>query len=458
MLIRHEKIYRKNPEADSERLKNIVKVNKEALARNERVPVILGHTPGSGHTEFLTLDCGDIIDLECDDEFIYADLELDDALEDAIKRHRGKSIELYNDDRIFPLSLLSHNRPALELEGLKVGKFEREGDKQTFILEEEIMPEETKEVVKNESNLGSTQDWGHPELSQQSMENLFAEVLLHSDLAAAVKSLLEEVSAIKQKSEQLDWLFEEDESEEEMVAEDAEVEAEEHPELPKDEIEQIAEDHVAEGKGEEIEKNEGEVGEKALQPQPAENKAPEQPKEEFERVAVRERKRLGEKDKEGNEPEKESMAMASGTNTFIANTKVKKHEYSELEDEVETQKGLVQKYALIIESESKEKNELLKKYQMLERKNSLLELNKKYEFDVDEEMYLVSAMDDVQFDTHKKIIVTRYSCPPVNKAAVNVAVINDDADVIPAREVERIAKYALANKCSWNEAKERMKG
>jgi hypothetical protein len=416
MLIEKKKVYKLNPDCDSARLLEIVRVNNEAFARGERTPLCLGHTPGESSTEFLTIDVGEGKNFTTDGEFVLCDLEIDEAFAEAVKRHRGVSVELWSDNRIFPISLLAHNRPALELEPIK---YSREGDHSTATISE---PEEDTEM------------------DASAVKNIVAEVLLGSDLSAQVKALTDAVSkltvqtsAMSEQNEKLSWLFEEEaeeeamaeeaaESPEEAVAEDAEAEAEEHPELPPEEIEKIAEDHVAEGKGEE--------------------------KPEVE--------------------EKNDMAMPSGTNTFVPSTGTgggeppkKKKNYEELALESETfrlsaenQKTLADGLASQVQAVAEEANTakaalatLERKYKMLDRKNELIVLAQKYQFDPEAEMKLVENMDDAQFDTHKKTVVVRYAMPPVNTPPVVVGELDKpngpDLEVIPQKEVTRVAKYAM---------------
>ena len=233
------------------------------------------------------------------------------------------------------------------------------------------------------------------------------------------------------------------ESPEEAIAEDAEAEAAEHPELPPETVEQIAEDHVAEGKGEETPKVE---------------------KEEMKEPEV----------------EKNDMAMPSGTNTFVPSTdigatsKKKKKNYEELALESETyrlaaanQEKIANTYASQIEAVAAEKNdattrlaEIERKYSMLNRKNELLVLANKYEFDVEAEMKLVEGMADDQYETHKKLVVVRYSMPPVKKAPVSVGELPNDSKqetVIPQAKVAQVAKYAMEHKISWKDAFEKLK-
>ena len=133
MKLLKQKIYRKNQDADTDRLLKIVKVNNDRISQGERSPIVIGHTPGEDATKFLTLDVGSQCNFQTDGEFVYSDWDIDDAFEEAVKRHRGKSIELWSDDVVYPLSLLSHNRPALELEQTK---YSRVGEHETVTLPE----------------------------------------------------------------------------------------------------------------------------------------------------------------------------------------------------------------------------------------------------------------------------------------------------------------------------------
>jgi hypothetical protein len=452
MFIEKKKIYRLNPDADASRLLEIVKVNNEAIERGERCPICLGHTEGDDAAQFLTIDVGEGKNFTTDGEFILCDLEIDEAFAEAAKRHRGVSVELWSDNRVFPISLLAHNRPALELEPVR---YSREGEHTTQTITEP----ETEEI----------------EMDVMTVKNLIGECIAQSDLAAQIKSLTDAVSQVSvqvqahsEEAEKLKWLFEGEgseeegvmpeegmeselppevaeeeatESPEEAIAEDAEAEAGEHPELPPEEIEQIAEDHVSEGKGEETPKVEKE---------------------------------------EEPEVEKNDMAMPSGTNTFVPSTNTgttpqkKKKNYEELALESETyrlsaanQKKIANTYASQIEAVATEKNdatarlaEVERKYSMLNRKNELLVLANKYEFDVEAEMKLVKDMTDDQYETHKKLVVVRYSMPPVKKAPVSVGELPGDSkqeNIIPQAKVAQVAKYAMEHKISWKDAFEKLK-
>ena len=444
MKVLDKKIYRLNPDCDSARLLEIVRVNNEAITRGERCPVCLGHTPTQEATDYLTIDVGEAKNFRCDGEFILCEIDIDDAFAEAVKRHRGVSVELWSDNRLFPISLLAHNRPALELEPVK---YSREGDHSTATITE---PEEDENM------------------DASAIKEIVSECLMASDLTAQIKSLADTVGALSlqvqehgETQQKLQWLFDEEQGEEgeegegaegeaaepvaEKVAEDVEVESGEHPELPPEEIEQIAEDHVAEGKEEEPEPNKPEVEEK---------------------------NELG-------------MALPSGTNTFVPGTagakkdeeepaKPKKKNYEELALESETyrlaaenQATVAAGYATQLQAIAEEKTaaatrvaELERKYQMLERKNELIVLSQRYQFDAETEMAVVQAMTPEQYETHKKLVVTRYAMPPVHSAKVNVGELpkpaKDEGEVIPSNKVLAVTKYALSKGITWAAAAKEM--
>lgn len=293
-----------------------------------------------------------------------------------------------------------------------------------------------------------------PSISE--LKNLFAEVLNSSDLSAQVRALTDTVAKVSLQCQTLDethkkmaWLMEdEDEANEdpaEAVAEDEQVEAQEHPELPPQEIEQIAEDHVAEGKGEE--------------PNPS---TPE----------------VQEKNDMGMGP---GMAMPSGTNTFtptVGGAKPKEEEkkpvkknYEELALESETYRlaaennqSIANAYAEQIAAAAAERDrlaaenaQLVQKCAMTQRKAELIQLSQRYQFDPEAEMKIVEKMTDEQFAQHREV-VKKYAMPPVNRPPVSVGELptpkapDAPADRIPKEKCLLVTKYALANKISVDEA------
>jgi hypothetical protein len=287
-------------------------------------------------------------------------------------------------------------------------------------------------------------------MNVEEVKNLVADLMMHSDLAAAVKALGEQLTDVKLQAEKLNWLFEDEAGEEvgpdeepvepvkeeagegtaEEVAEEADKEGTDHPEIPKDEIEEIAKDHVEAG-------------------DTAEDTAED-------------------KDKSDKSPEKKDMSLASGTNTFVPNVDKKKYEEMELtlerySKEAQDQRLIAENYAQRVLTADAEKQaidkirvELEHKYSMLNRKVELIELSGKYQFDVEAEMKIVEAMTDDQFTMHKNV-VSRYAMPPVNKAPISVAELKDD-DVIEKDDVIKVAKYALEKGITWKQANDILKG
>ena len=457
MKLYRERVYRKNPDADEKRLAKIVAKCNWFVGSGQRIPVCIGHTPdnlqkcedckGTGKGEkdgkcarcngmgavdaavdFLPIDVGSMDNFSTDGDSVFADLDLDEAFADAIKRHRGKSAELWSDDLLYPLSLLSYNRPALMLGPTK---YQREGEHTTFTMNED-------------------EEIDMPSISE--LKNLFAEVLNSSDLSAQVRTLTDQVAKVSLQCQTMDethkkmaWLMEDEEEDEanenpaEAVAEDAQVEASEHPELPPQEVEQIAEDHVAEGNGEELNPGTPEVEEK---------------------------NDMG-----------AGMATPSGTNTFTSTVgtgtpkeeekKPVKKNYEELALERETYRlaaennqAIANTYAEQIAAAAAERERLTAENAQLVQKCSwerrygrLLKESAVYQFDPDAEMKIAGPMTDEQFEQHMEV-VKKYAKPPVNRPPVSVGELptpkapDAPADRIPKANVALVTKYALANKIS----------
>jgi hypothetical protein len=334
-------------------------------------------------------------------------------------------------------------------------KYQREGEHQTFTIPEE-------EDI---------------EMDVSAVKNLIGEALLSSDLQAKINALTDQVAQLQVKAgahdefqAKIDWLLKEEaeqaeaaegleaqpgeeasESPAEAVKEDAAAEAEEHPELPASEVEKIAKDHVAEGKGEE------------------------KPK-------VEEKNDMG-----GGAPG--MAAAASGTNTFVPGTagmtppeekkKPIKKNYEELELERETyrleaenNRAVADDYAARIAAAEADKAtlaasnaDLVRKYAMERRHGELIQLAQRYQFDPTAEMAIVEKMDDAQFETHKAQVVTKYAMPPVNKAPVVVgklpplAPLDADPNQIPEKGrfnrkalQAMVTKYALENHLTPDQA------
>jgi hypothetical protein len=436
-----ERVYRKNPDADTDRLNRIVAKCNWFTGSGERIPVCIGHTEqnlkecsaccgskqsspgvkcktcdGQGvvdqRVDFLPVDVGSLSNFSTDGEWIFADMDIDDAFGDAVKRHRGKSAEIWSDDLLFPLSLLAHNRPNLMLGPVK---YQREGERTTYNLPEE-------------------DDMG---LSEEATRNLISECILSSELSAEIRTLTESIGQMQvqmaahaEQATALKWLFDEEEEAEEMQAEEAEEEV------------AAADDDQPDGVGDAV---------------------PE--------VAEEEDSTVDEPDVEKNDI---GMAMPSGTNTFVPSTEIgakpddekkpKKKNYEELELESQTylleaenNKRLAADYAARIEALGGDAAainsrvvELERKYAMERRRNELLTLHDQYAFDVDKEMEIVQAMDDGQFEQHKKLVVVKYAAPPVHSAPINVGELpqepNDAEKAIPREVILKVAKYCHENK------------
>jgi hypothetical protein len=471
MFMPRKRVYGINRDADAARLRRIVAATNAFIARGQRVAITIGHTPGQGYNRNLTLDVGSdrsATNFSTDGLWVYADLETDPVFDDVVKRYRQISCEVFFDDVITPIALLAANRPAIELDPIKynldpnldlskyVLKYEHQGEHQTYTC-----PPEEEDI----------------EMDVSAVKNLIGEALLSSDLQAKINALTDQVAQLQVKAgahdefqAKIDWLLKEEaeqaeaaegleaqpgeeasESPAEAVKEDAAAEAEEHPELPASEVEKIAKDHVAEGKGEE------------------------KPK-------VEEKNDMG-----GGAPG--MAAAASGTNTFVPGTagmtppeekkKPIKKNYEELELERETyrleaenNRAVADDYAARIAAAEADKAtlaasnaDLVRKYAMERRHGELIQLAQRYQFDPTAEMAIVEKMDDAQFETHKAQVVTKYAMPPVNKAPVVVgellppAPLDADPNQIPEKGrfnrkalQAMVTKYALENHLTPDQA------
>ena len=426
MLIKNEVVYRANEDCSLERLFNVARATNAYIERGESCVACLGHSRDSDDT--LSVSVGTLNNFRVEGDELVADITVDKLWEDAreLKSYKKKSVELWSDDVISSVALLAKNRPALELGLVAYEMPKREGEHANYTIE-------------NEDN----------DMNADEVKAIVADTLMHSDLAAAVKALGEQLTDVKLMSEKLNWLFED---EGEQVGPDGE---------PISDPEKDGLDEGEEGLPKVEGEPEGEI--------PGEEKKPEDEATEPEGEKVIE----GEKEEKVEKPEeKDEMALASGTNTFVPTTETKKKKYEELELEVQqysmeadNQKKLVSDYASRIEKAENEKQTieaervaLERKYSMLNRKLELVSLSAKYQFDPEEEIKIVETMDDSQFETHKNLVVKRYAMPPVSKAPVTPAALKDDDEVIPANEVLKITRYALEHKCTWLEAKARMKG
>jgi hypothetical protein len=428
MIFRRKRIYGINKDADAARLAHIVAACNAYVARGQRIGIVLGHTPGADYHDTLCLDVGAEVpskDFYTDGLWVYATLETDPVFDEVVKRHPLVSVELFSDGVICPIAFMASNRPAIEvgplefdkaLPGVDLAKYayteQRDGEHSTFSQTEENPDMLTEEAVKN----------------------MISECLLSSDMAGQIKSLTDTVGQLQiqvqnhsEQAEKLAYIFDDEEE-----AGESAPEVGGEPAAP-----------TGEGAPEE-------TGGEAKQP--TGEAAPEV-----------------EKNDQGG-----GMAMASGSNTMIPSTdtkpdeeKMNKKNYEELELESQTYmleaenaKKIAADYASRIEAigsaaeaAKAQAAELVQKYAMERRRNDLLVLHDKYEFDVDKEMEIVTVMDDAQFEQHKTQVVTKYAAPPVHSAPVSVGELpvpvaeGAPAErIIPKDVMAKVVGYATKNK------------
>jgi hypothetical protein len=428
MIIKKKKIYTVNPDCDIERLLEIARANNSRISRGEETTITLGHTSDSD-PELITIPVGHAENFVVEDEDLFVDFIIDDEWAEQIKKYNKVSIELWADQIITPIALLSRNRPALEVGLIKYQMPIRKDDAENEEIQHKpyMSIDEEKEVLN---------------MSPDELRQLIIEEMQHSEAFAkcseALTTTLPQIQEqLKKMSDTLAPLMEEEAAEPEH--------ADIAPEL--------------EGEAKEIE------GEKAPEEVAKEEvKEEETPVEDTKPLETEEKKEEvkeggeGEKEEDKKEVEKNDMAAASANNTYVPELG-KKKKYQEDQD-------LVVKYQERLLKAEQEKNELLEKaqaekdalfikYQREARKNDLTELAKTYVFNFDEELDIVGKMDESQFENHKKIIVTRYQKTPLNRG-VSVAMDIEDRDVAKPEKVNRAIKYATDHGCSFKEALEKV--
>lgn len=399
----------------TEKLMRICEVNNNRIMdTGDKIPLVIGHTT-EGATEkeqpeivgwASNLKLGTIGNLN-PRSVITATWEILKDCADEVKKYPRRSIELWLDDYIIdPIALLGASRPAKNL-GLLTFSAEKQSKITKYF--------EDKEEI---------------EMDKTDIINLITEIMNQSELAAAVKKIMEDHARLEhqeqaeeqpeadqegveteQDAEEAAETPEEEASETEEVAQ----EAEEHPELSDETVEQIVEDH--------------EVAKEEATPGAGNTFVP----------AI-----------EGDEDEKKKKK-----NELQGEVVKYQAEVNQYKIDLETKNAIVEKYAAELKKVADERNDLVNKYKMAVREKDLVVLSHQYSFDKDVELKEVESMDDAQYDQHINIIKTRYNKVPLDRGFVSPIQTEQigGKERLSQEQILAIVRYAGQHKMEFEAAK-----
>lgn len=121
---------------------------------------------------------------------------------------------------------------------------------------------------------------------------------------------------------------------------------------------------------------------------------------------------------------------------------------------------LAEQYARQLSEKQNEIDDLQHKYTRSQRERELLTLANEYSFAIDEELEYVSGMTTEQFEKHVQLIRKRYRKAPVNMKPINPKPLSDSGatQMFSKDFSEKVVEYATKNKCSFNDALEKVGG
>lgn len=397
---------------DKFKLETICKANNDRIEdTDEEIPIILGHTidgaqetlqpPRVGYANnFHLIQIGKNKPRWA----VASDFYLDDKYD--LTEYKERSVELWTEDMIIhPIALLKTSRPAKNL-GVLNFKIENKDKLRKYFKEED----EELEMQKDD------------------ILNLIVETLNNSDIAAAVKKIMETQAAQSQTTAEkliddpLEDVVPDGESLETPIEgeptaegdEEAVVEGEENDEEEIAAVEEIEQEHDA-GKAEET--------------------------------------------VNAIEETEKNEATPSGTNTFVPSIEEDEDEKKKIKKmsmALESQTAIASKYAEQFKQAVEERNNIANKLVVSERTNDLLKLSYEYGFNVPEELNLCLNMDAPQFEQHKVIIKSRYNKVPLDRAVINPVKEVDD-NRISQEKVLEIVKYATKNNITFEQARKEIK-
>lgn len=429
-------IFDEDEEHDEAYLQEICRVNNDRiLDTGEYVPLSLGHTlDGVPEIEqpdnvgfawnFHITTIGNLHPRKT----VSCTFGIEKDKQEIVKDYKTRSVELWEQDKvIYPIALLKNARPAKQLGVMQYSK------------------ENQTKLIKYSYEEGD-------EMDRDTITQLVVDTINQSELAAAIKNCQEELAKltlIKQKENEPELPTAEEGKEEvgeegaeetgeeaseadesERIAKDAEKEGEEHPELPKEDIEQIAEDHVKADEADPTKNEEGAMPSGSDTFQPGFDKKKKEKDLDDEETEV--------EDKDEN-PDKKKKHEAEG-------------EVIRYQEELKVKEVIVSKYQEQFKILENEKNEAVRRYQIAQREITLTQLSNEFNFNTEAELKLVEKMDDQAFLNHCEIIKTRYAKAPIGRAIINP--VKEVADnKISEEKVLEIVRYASKHNMSFEQAK-----
>jgi hypothetical protein len=430
-------IFDEDEEYDSDKLDTIVRINNERVKDSgDMCPIVVGHTSENDKEidkppivgwayNFAVSKMGELNPRKV----VTATFKV---LANYVRRFPRKSVELWQDGVIDPISLLGATRPAKDIGITIFSKQENEGVVRKYSSNAFLIAPEVEDMDK------------------ETLIELIAETVENTEVGQYVKGLMNKPEV------------DEDENAEEAAEEAAEVASEEATEEGKENpTESPVEAPVKEAADEQPEET-------------TDGGAVEKPAE-----APADKPEDDEEDKEV--PKKHAAVEKYSQESLDTGYRKEKSEHPELDDDaikkiVDDHLGddpnyycegkLKERYAFElalgkakeeVRKYQREAEELRGQMVKATRESELTKLANEFTFDLNEEVDYVSSMSPEQYSKHLQIIRTRYSKAPTSKLRVNTVELSDagGSSALTHDRVMKIVKYAAENQLSYDEAKKK---